>query len=242
VVVLSIWAEIRKTITVVVTASLQTNRTASANAVVGEVVALNASSKKRMCRIAALVGGLQIVTMVTNIWTSTQLEVWTEKADLRLQCQLENRRFRNWDSYGLYEGSEICAAGEETWNRAGACQTACVYNPNPGLQEWATETDLTCDSGVSNPLHRVPHSNRTTLTNCDCDCSDIVNLQAPSLGFMCLSYFSQSFVACVVGVCLGFRKPSLDGWRSAYSSYSASSGKKAPKPQPVASGEYSYSD
>jgi hypothetical protein len=97
-----------------------------------------------MCRIAMLIGGLQLTSMVSTIWTSTQLETWTASSNQWLSCTSENYRFRDWDAYGFYEGEEICSASRTGYTMFD-CTSACVYNTTFDAAVWDQDiTDAKC--------------------------------------------------------------------------------------------------
>jgi hypothetical protein len=52
----------------------------------------------RMCRLAALIGTCQIISMTCTIWTSSLLKTWTTSTDLWLKCNFEPAELREWDA------------------------------------------------------------------------------------------------------------------------------------------------
>jgi hypothetical protein len=44
-----------------------------------------------------------------------------------------------------------------------------------------------------------------TIVPCDCPCGDLVDVQAPKMSIMTLSYIAQAIVVTIIGLNMGFR-------------------------------------
>jgi hypothetical protein len=44
-----------------------------------------------------------------------------------------------------------------------------------------------------------------TIVPCDCPCDDLVDVQAPKMSIMALSYIAQAIVLTIIGLNMGFR-------------------------------------
>jgi hypothetical protein len=49
------------------------------------------------------------------------------------------------------------------------------------------------------------HLYTKTIAVCDCPCDDLVDVQAPKVSIMALSYIAQTIVVTIVGFNMGFR-------------------------------------
>jgi len=172
-------------------------------------------SQRRLVQMAAMIAILCVIQMVTNIWTSQTLDSWTEASNLDLKCQFEEYRFRKWDAYGFTEGQKICEAADVTWSRS-PCTDACYYFPPAEDNTEFSETDLKCSADVSlfgGEAEEDGLGRSSGGIDCDCPCSKMVKQEAPPVSVLCLSYFAQSFIVCIVGISLGFKNENIKVWR-----------------------------
>jgi hypothetical protein len=166
-------------------------------------------------KIVVLVGSLQVVSMFATIWTSSTLKTWTQTSALWLQCRGEGHTSREWESYEFDDGQVVCEAGTETWSvTGGECLTPCKYVANTTLS-LTVRTSLSCDvdEKYTGALNGSPNS-------CDCSCDVMAIVQPPPFSILAISFFSQSCMACVVGVSLGFRESNLDVWKELWLKHS----------------------
>jgi hypothetical protein len=141
-------------------------------------------SQRRLIKMACMVGGLCLIQLGTNIWTSGTLATWSDASKLDLQCRFETYRYRDWNAYGFTYGEKVCEAGDVTWGLFD-CAGACHYLP---VLNKFTETDLQCEVGQAsldevdanfNLSKQEFSGNKKGHYFCDCPCSKMVNPQAP---------------------------------------------------------------
>jgi hypothetical protein len=156
-----------------------------------------AESKKRLCKIALTVGVLCVIQSGTNIWTSQTLSTWTKSSNLWLKCKFEVHMFRDWNAYGFSPGQTVCQAEDVVFSRGG-CKAPCRYNAT-ALDR--SETDTSCAVG-------------NEYAPCDCPCDFMVQPIAPPVFVMCLSYFSQSAIICVLGMSMLTKAANVKIWKT----------------------------
>jgi len=194
-------------------------------------------SLRRMCCIALVVGSSLTASMVTNIWSSVQLDSWTKSSDLWRQCHLESYRALDWMAYGFHEGEEICKV-EDIIRSDVDCGGPCMYSPELAQHGYINSAS-TCQLAEGVLYLGQPYS------SCQCGCDDLVNLNPPPVAIMCVSYLSQSLVACIVGISVGLKKANLDAWKSSrmfrlFSTSKRNGSRGVLKNLPANSGEYVY--
>jgi hypothetical protein len=156
-----------------------------------------ADSKKRLCRIALTVGVLCVIQSGTNIWTSQTLSTWTKSSNLWLKCNFEVQMFRDWNAYGFTPGQAICEAEDVVFSRGG-CKVPCRYDW--AVRDKEEKREGSCAVG-------------NEYAPCDCPCDYMVQPEAPPVFVMCLSYFSQSAIICVLGMSMLTKAENVKIWK-----------------------------
>jgi len=183
-------------------------KSSSAQAGSGKAESGLAESMRRLCRMGTFVGMLQLTSMVTTIWTSEQLGAWTVSSELWLQCSLEHPQFRDWSSYEFELGKAVCTKNDvtEVYYEKG-CQSACIYDGGIRSQDSEAEKEMGMQLPAFTDLGcSIFEEGFEIIASCECSCDDMVALEAPPLAVVCLSYLAQSFITCIVGISLGFKK------------------------------------
>jgi hypothetical protein len=103
----------------------------------------------------------------------------------------DGQRVCSGDAITFTEGFELKCASE--------CAFVAEYPEKEGEEIWLGATGLFCDLEEYDELLRA-HS-----TGCDCHCDDLVEVEAPPMLTVLLSYLAQALVTMVVGVNLAFR-------------------------------------
>jgi len=160
-----------------------------------------------------------------------KLQSWTDTTNLFLHCKEELYTLRDWSRYQVVHGEAVCKPNSVSWTQVGECQTPCKYDAtidkkssvlvktelhctvedehHDTIQEWidaADSAELRAAFGVY-PLGSGESA-------CDCPCEDIVHVEEPPFAVLCLAFFSQNCMACIVGVTLGFRTANINVWRN----------------------------
>jgi hypothetical protein len=103
--------------------------------------------------------------------------------------------FRDWNAYGFNPGQAICEAEDVVFSRGG-CKAPCRY-------DWAVaiaKREGSCAVG-------------NEYAPCDRPCDSMVQLAAPPVFVMYLSYFSQSAIICVLAMSTLTKAENVKIWK-----------------------------
>jgi hypothetical protein len=81
----------------------------------------------------------------------------------------------------------------------------CIYDADTDATNLQFVGLLQCEYDTTN-------ADLGNLQSCACSCDDMVDIKRPPFEIMCLSFFSQACIACIVGFTLGYRHDFLEIW------------------------------